>query len=91
MLLTRESAIRRYIRIFVLGFTIVFLVAGNTKQIVWGHYAGAMLGGWLISFFCAMGVQKIHHEGVIGAIVYASGAASGTVAAMWVTSLIYGH
>lgn len=78
-------------RLFLRGFTIVFLTAMNVGQIAGGHYLGATIGGFLISVVwygnagCASRVDTPR-----AAITYGAGASLGTLAGMFVTRWIYG-
>ena len=72
-----------YLRVFLRGFILVALVAANTTQIARGQYIGAFLVGGLISFvwWANSSAQRESFKGA--GVLYAFGAAVGTVAGMW--------
>lgn len=72
-----------YVRIFMRGFTLVTLVALNTRQVSQGHYGGAFLVGGAISAVWWMNSSSKREDVRGAAVAYALGAAVGTVFGMW--------
>jgi hypothetical protein len=72
-----------YLRVFLRGFVLVTLVAMNTRQVANGRYLGAFLIGGLISlvWWANSSAQREQFKGA--GVVYAFGAACGTVLGMW--------
>lgn len=62
------------------GFCIVFLTATNVVQVSHGHYDGAFVVGFLISWLWWGNAHKPNVPGA--ALAYGVGAACGTVAGM---------
>ena len=78
-----------HLAIALRGFGIVFVTAANVLQVSHGHYGGALVGGFLISFLWWTNsyMAKTHVPGA--SFAYAAGAALGTVSGMWVTAWFY--
>jgi hypothetical protein len=71
------------IALFLRGFILVALVSANTRQIANGRYAAAFVVGGLISLFWWSNSSKDRPDFSGAGVVYALGAACGTVAGMW--------
>jgi hypothetical protein len=69
--------------LFLRGFVMVTLVAANTRQIANGRYAAAFVVGGLISLVWWSNSSKDRPSFRGAGVVYALGAACGTVAGMW--------
>ena len=76
--------------LFAVGFLQVFLVSTNTRQVAQARYPGAFVVGFLISLVWAFGVRSIASSDPWHAVVYATGAACGTVTGIFVTRRVYG-
>ena len=73
------------IRVFLRGFAIVFLTALNVTQVSRGHYLGALLVGFGISFVWYGNSQSANdRRSRTAQVTYACGAACGTICGMWV-------
>lgn len=69
--------------LFLRGFVIVALTAANVVQVSRGHYSGALIVGFLISWTWYANAHSAAHEKAPGArFAYSAGAALGTVAGM---------
>jgi hypothetical protein len=71
------------IGLFFRGFLLVALVSMNTRQIANGRYAGAFVIGGLISLCWWWNSAKDRPDFRGAGLVYALGAACGTVTGMW--------
>jgi hypothetical protein len=71
------------IPLFFRGFVMVALVAANTRQIANGRYGMAFIVGGLISLTWWANSSKDRPDFRGAGVVYALGAACGTVAGMW--------
>lgn len=81
-----------HLTLFLRGFIIVALTAWNTGQVAGQHYPGAWCVGFGISFFWFGNARSAaHSELKFARETYALGAATGTVAGMWLTRVIYGR
>jgi hypothetical protein len=69
--------------LFLRGFVMVTLVAANTRQIANGRYAAAFVVGGLISLVWWSNSSKDRPNFRGAGLVYALGAACGTVCGMW--------
>lgn len=72
-----------YARTFLRGFVLVALVAMNTRQVATGRYLGAFVIGGLISLVWWQNSSATREEYRGAALLYALGAACGTVCGMW--------
>lgn len=72
-----------YARLFGRGLLQVALVAANTRQIASGRYSGAFIVGGMISLVWWSNSSKNRPDFKGAGLVYALGAASGTVVGMW--------
>ena len=80
-----------YLRVFLRGWLMVALVAGNSVQVVGGHYYGAGVIGFLISLLWYYNARNAGRSDLwAGGAVYACGAAMGTITGMALTRWIYG-
>jgi hypothetical protein len=70
------------IALFLRGWLMVSLVALNTIQISHGRIVGAMAVGFCISFLWWANSSKARPDGKWAGVVYASGAAVGTLTGM---------
>jgi hypothetical protein len=70
-------------RTFMRGFVLVALVAMNTRQVSGGRYLGAFVIGGLISFVWWANSSAKREQFKGAGVVYALGAACGTVVGMW--------
>ena len=79
-----------HLRIALRGFWIVLLTASNVAQIAGGHYTGALIGGFLISFTWWSNSHAAKVAVPYAAAYYGIGAALGTVTGMALTRWWYG-
>lgn len=86
--MTRQEA-AALIRIAGRGFGLVALTASNVVQVSHGHYGGALLGGFLISWLWWSNSHAAKMAIPGAALAYGLGAALGTVSGMWLTSWWY--
>ena len=79
-----------HLRIALRGWWLVTLTASNIVQLSQGHYLGAGIGGFLISYtwWSNSHAAKVAVPG--GAFAYGLGAALGTVTGMGLTHWWYG-
>jgi hypothetical protein len=72
-------------KLYLRGFAIVFFTALNVTCISRGHYLAAFLSGWAISaiWWANAGQASLDRTWQAGAL-YATGAACGTLAGMWI-------
>lgn len=75
--------IKPYAQLFIRGLVQVALVSANTRQIAAGRYSGAFIVGGLISLVWWSNSSKDRPDFKGAGVVYALGAASGTVLGMW--------
>ena len=76
--------------LFLRGTLLVLLVSVNTYQIAHQHYAGAGLVGFLISIVGWYNARSAGRSDLRGAgLIYAVGAATGTMLGMWLMHLLY--
>lgn len=70
--------------LWVRGFGIVFFTALNVRLISRGLYVGAFFSGWAISalWWANAGKASVDRTWQAG-VIYATGAACGTVVGMW--------
>jgi hypothetical protein len=80
--------IRESINLFITGFVQVFFVAINTYFLSKIFYLGVFLCAFMISFIWSWNVKKIAFGTISDRIVYASGAAFGSVVGLLVSTLI---
>ena len=80
---------RTEIGLFFTGFLQVFLVAMNTYQIAHKYWVGCFVVGFLISFIWSWNVKKIAFGKLSERIIYASGAACGTIAGLLFVTFLY--
>lgn len=83
------SKMRDSLKLFVTGFIQVILVAINTYQISHGKYSGVFVVGFLISFVWSFNVKKIAFGTMRDRILYASGAAVGSILGLMLSQYIY--
>jgi hypothetical protein len=69
---------------FLRGWLMVSLVAANTVQIAHGRTVPAMVVGFCISFLWWQNSSKDRCSSRWAGVVYATGAALGTVTGMWI-------
>lgn len=77
------------VKLFTTGFIQVILVAINTYQISHGHQTGVFLVGFLISFVWSFNVKKIAFGTMADRVVYAFGAAVGSLLGLVLSTYIY--
>jgi hypothetical protein len=77
------------IQLFITGFIQVILVAINTYQISHSEYGGVFVVGFLISFVWSFNVKKIAFGTMRDRLIYASGAACGSLLGLIVSKYIY--
>jgi multidrug transporter EmrE-like cation transporter len=77
------------IQLFTTGFIQVILVAVNTYQIAHDKYSGVFVIGFLISFVWSFNVKKIAFGTMRDRIIYATGAACGSIMGLIVSNFIY--
>jgi hypothetical protein len=82
----RADGLAPYLRVFARGFGLVALVAMNTRLIAAGNYAGAFVVGGVISILWWSNSSKTREDVRGAGLVYAFGAACGTVFGMWLGS-----
>ena len=88
----RGILIEDHLRLWWRGFSIVTLTAANVIQVTGGHWLGALLVGFGISFvWWGNAHRAAHHPARCGREAYALGAACGTVVGMTITRWWYGH
>lgn len=81
---------RLYLNTFTRAFAIVTCTAMNVRQVSQGHYWGALLVGFLISWFWFKNARSAAHDTApLLRETYAAGAACGTVFGMWLAVAIY--
>lgn len=85
---TKETK-THYLALFGTGVLQVSLVAVNTYQIAHEKYLGVMIIGFLISFVWTFNVKKIAFGNNIDRIVYASGAACGSLLGLLIAQTYY--
>jgi hypothetical protein len=85
-----KDNVGEFLRCFMLGFFLVCLVSANTKQIVNDHFLGAFIVGFMISYTWSSSIDNVFRKTKVGKIVYATGAALGTVTSMLVMNYFYG-
>jgi hypothetical protein len=84
------TSLRAHLSVFWRGFLIVSLTSSNVAQIAGGHWLGAFLNGFAISFVWWQNSRAAAHStATYGREGYALGAACGTVAGMWLVRAIY--
>lgn len=80
-----------HLTLFLRGFLIVTLTAGNVGQIARGHFGGAFLGGCAISFvWWGNSRGAAHSEVPYARECYAAGAGCGTLFGMLLVRWFYG-
>lgn len=77
------------LKLFSAGFIQVVLVAINTYQIAHEKYVGATIVGFGISLFWSYNVKKVAFGTFTDRIIYASGAAFGSLTGLIISKLIY--
>lgn len=77
------------LKIFITGFIQVVLVAINTYQISHSKYVGAFIVGFGISFVWSFNVRKIAFGTMSDRILYASGAAVGSLIGLIISKIMY--
>jgi len=80
--------IRESINLFITGFVQVFFVAINTYFLSKIFYLGVFLCAFMISFIWSWNVKKIAFGTISDRIVYASGAAFGSIVGLLISTLI---
>jgi hypothetical protein len=79
-----------HLRLWWRGFCIVALTATNVVQVTEGHWLGAFVVSFAISFvWWGNANRAAHHPARFGREVYALGAACGTVVGLVVTRWWY--
>lgn len=79
---------RLAVSLFARGVIYVGLQAANVVQLSKHHYVGAFAVGFLISLLWSWNVKDVAARGGWGGVVYAGGAAVGTVLGMWLSGLV---
>lgn len=85
------TPLKSYLEVAARGFFIVGLVSANTFQVAHGHFLGAGLVGFCISFMWfsnSQAASRVHLKGA--SLVYAVGACLGTVAGAGLARWVYG-
>ena len=77
------------IKLFLSGVLQVLLVAANTYQIAHKKWIGCFIVGFLISFVWSFNVKRIAFGKTWERVIYASGAAVGTVLGLALSTYIY--
>ena len=77
------------IKLFVLGWFQVFLIAINTYQIANGKLAGAFVVGFGISLVWTLNVKSVAFGMWRDRVAYSVGAAFGTASGMILMSMLY--
>jgi hypothetical protein len=80
--------IRESINLFITGFVQVFFVAINTYFLSKIFYLGVFLCAFMISFIWSWNVKKVAFGTISDRIVYASGAAFGSIVGLLISTLI---
>lgn len=75
-------------KLFITGFVQVFFVAINTYFISKSFYAGIAICGFMISIVWSWNVKRIAFGSNKDRIIYASGAALGSLAGAFISKLI---
>lgn len=75
--------------LFLTGFIQVLLVSLNVWQVSHGHFVSATFVGFLISLVWTFNVKKVAFGSHLDRIIYASGAALGTLCGMLLAKVIY--
>jgi hypothetical protein len=70
--------------VFIRGWLMVSLVALNTVQVAHGRTMPAVAVGFCISWLWWTNSSKHRSEAKWAAVVYAAGAATGTLTGMWI-------
>lgn len=73
--------------LFGQGCIYVGLQAANVVQLARHHYGGAFVVGFLISLLWSWNVKGVANRSGWAGVVYASGAAIGTVAGMFIAGI----
>ena len=79
---------KQYAALFTQGCVYVGLQAANVVQLARHHYTEAFVVGFLISLLWSWNVKGVAARGGWGGVVYASGAAVGTVLGMFLSGLV---
>jgi hypothetical protein len=88
---TASGEIVGYLTLFARGFLLVFLVSTNTYQIAHQHFIGATLVGFMISLTWFYNARKAARSDLWGAgVVYALGAAAGTLIGLTLMTSLWG-
>lgn len=75
-------------KLFTTAFFQVFFVAGSTACIAHKHYIGTAITGFAISYIWTFNVRRIAASTLPERIAYASGAATGSVTGMALSTTI---
>jgi hypothetical protein len=75
-------------KLFFTAFMQVFFVAGSTASIAAKNTTGTFITGFAISYLWTLNVKKIAASSLPERLMYASGAACGSVCGMYVSSLL---
>ena len=75
---------RLAVSLFMRGVVYVGLQAANVVQLSKHHYVGAFVVGFLISLLWSWNVKDVAARGGWGGVVYAAGAALGTVLGLFI-------
>ncbi len=76
--------------LFITGFIQVFLVVANTYFVSKGFYLGVGAMGFLISLVWSFNVKRVVLGTMQDRLVYSAGAALGSVAGLYISSLVLG-
>ena len=74
---------RSALQLFAQGIVYVGLQAANVVQLAKHHYVGAFVVGFLISLLWSWNVRGVAFRSGWGGVVYAAGAAVGTIAGLF--------
>jgi hypothetical protein len=77
------------LQLFLTGFIQVALVGINTWQIAHSKWLGCAVVGFLISYVWTWNVKKVAFGTHTDRLVYASGAAMGTIAGLGIALVLY--
>jgi hypothetical protein len=75
-------------RLITTGFLQVFFVALNTVFLSRGYIVGIVIAGFLISFLWAFNVKRVAFGSMGDRVLYATGAAAGSIGGYYVASVM---
>lgn len=85
MTVLENSTVRTKVGLFTTGLVQVLLVAVNSYQIPHQKWLGAFIVGFLISLIWSWNVKRIAFGSTLDRFMYAFGAATGTLAGMFLS------